>query len=291
MLAVLLALFSVETAHAIQGTASEIEVSDGVIGLVTPLGVVQGGTGLATITPEAVLVGDGTNAVKEISTATAGEVLTFTGGVVVWGAVDLDDPGDDSVTGTLALANGGTNLSTAPADDQFLVGTAGAALEYTTATPDCVAADEALTYNATTNDFGCHAIASTSANAIIGVSTNMDLTASSTVYMAPGVSDTTEARGASIAPVGMSLDSLRCVASGTVGGTGITITMADGVCGGALTDSTTQFCTIGAAASPPTCTEAGAAEAITAGQCYSIRAVSTASANDVVVSCNLERTS
>ena len=54
---------------------------------------------------------DGNDDLAVKSSATAGQVLRSMGsGTAQWGALDLDD--SDAVTGTLAVANGGTNAST-----------------------------------------------------------------------------------------------------------------------------------------------------------------------------------
>lgn len=282
-----LALLVPGRAFAITGTTDEIVVENGTVGLAIPLIVTKGGTGQPTLTAEAVLVGDGTNPVQ-METGTNGQVFRMAGGVVAFGSIDLADSAAVGAS-ILALDNGGTGLSNAaPTASTFLVGT-GAALEYTTALTDCEAANEAVTYDDTNRDFGCHTISASGTTGILAFSTNMDITASSTIHMAPGVSDTTQARAQTIAAVGMTLDNLNCVASAAPGGTGITITMADGACSGALSDSATQTCTIASGAR--TCAEAGAGEAVTAGNCYGFHADSTASANAVVVSCNIERAS
>jgi hypothetical protein len=55
---------------------------------------------------------DGNDDLAVKSSATAGQVLLSAGsGTATWGALDLDD--SDAVTGTLSIANGGTNSTTA----------------------------------------------------------------------------------------------------------------------------------------------------------------------------------
>lgn len=86
---------------------SQIDLTNGVTGTL-PVG--NGGTGAATLT--GLLQGTGTTAVTAITnSSTVGQVLRVTGAsTYAWGALDLDDT--DAVTGTLTVANGGTNLST-----------------------------------------------------------------------------------------------------------------------------------------------------------------------------------
>lgn len=98
------------------------------------LPVANGGTGATTLT--GMLQGNGTSAVTALTSTTAGQVLRVTGSNTFgFGAVDLDD--SDAVTGTLGVANGGTNLSS---------GTSGGVLGYTAS--GTIASSVALTqYN------------------------------------------------------------------------------------------------------------------------------------------------
>ena len=76
---------------------------------INDLDVASGGTGAATLT--GILEGNGTSAITANDSSTAGQVLRVTGASAFgFGALDLDDT--DAVTGTTAVSNGGTNLST-----------------------------------------------------------------------------------------------------------------------------------------------------------------------------------
>lgn len=98
------------------------------------LPVANGGSGAATLT--GLLQGNGTSAVTAIASSTIGQVLRVTGAnTSAFGAIDLDDT--DAVTGTLGVANGGTNLSS---------GTSGGILGFTAS--GTVASSAALTANA-----------------------------------------------------------------------------------------------------------------------------------------------
>ena len=98
-------------------------------GLTTPLSVAQGGTGLATLTANAVLTGNGTSTPGSVAPGTVGNVLTSNG--TIWtstalpsGAVTSVSGGTTGLTpstptggavvlaGTLAATNGGTGQAT-----------------------------------------------------------------------------------------------------------------------------------------------------------------------------------
>ena len=75
------------------------------------LPVANGGTGLATITANAVLLGNGTSAIA-LATGTANQVLRVPGGggAPAFGAIDLAQAA--AVTSQLNVANGGTGAAT-----------------------------------------------------------------------------------------------------------------------------------------------------------------------------------
>lgn len=112
-------------------TCASVVLSTDVTGT---LPVANGGTGAATVT--GVVTGSGTSAMSGVTSATAGQILRVTGSnTFAFGAIDLDDT--DAVTGTLAVANGGTNLSS---------GTSGGIMGFTAS--GTVASSVALTANA-----------------------------------------------------------------------------------------------------------------------------------------------
>lgn len=95
----------------------------------TPLPVASGGTGAATLTANNVLLGNGTSAPQAVAPSTSGNVLTSNG--TTWQSTALPAAGVTSfnagttgltpatatsgavtLAGTLAVANGGTNLTT-----------------------------------------------------------------------------------------------------------------------------------------------------------------------------------
>jgi len=112
------------------GTCATVDLTTMVTGT---LPVANGGTGAATLT--GLLQGSGTSAISAITSSTVGQVLRVTGANTSgFGAVDLDDT--DAITGTLAVANGGTNLAS---------GTSGGVLYYSAA--GTLASSGALTAN------------------------------------------------------------------------------------------------------------------------------------------------
>ena len=109
------------------GTITNVTITS----LVAPLAVNSGGTGLANITLDSVMVGNGTNAVKVVAPGTTGNVLTSNGTTwlsqapaavtavsnISFGTTGLTPntatSGAVTVAGVLVVANGGTGGSNA----------------------------------------------------------------------------------------------------------------------------------------------------------------------------------
>lgn len=280
-------------ARAMEGTTDEIDVTNATkIGIVDPLKPTKGGTGANnTATSGRYLRGDGTNFVtSSVAAAGAGTCTnqfvraTVDNAAPTCATVSLTA----DVTGTLPAANGGLGIDSSSAtDDQVLVNN-GSVWQLKTLTT-CTGSGKAVTYDAATNAWGCNTITA-GLNPFFSFSTLGDLTGGQTAYMAPGAVDPSQSRAQQIAPEGFSADDLNCVSSAAPGASNtFIITMADGACTGALTDSTQQVCTI--SGTNRTCAEAGSAEAVTSGQCYAWSVVSldgdTATA---VISCTARRT-
>ena len=107
--------FDVNTG-AVSIKAGGVSLTTNVTGL---LPVANGGTGLATITTNGVVIGAGTDPLTT-ATGTQYQLLTVgAGGVPAFGAVSLDQAA--AVTGTLAVANGGTGRASLTAT-QLLIG-------------------------------------------------------------------------------------------------------------------------------------------------------------------------
>ena len=102
--------------------------STGTLTLAGTLGVANGGTGATTLTANNVLLGNGTSALQAVAPGTAGNVLTSNGttwasstpsaavSTISFGTTGLTPSGATSgavtVAGTLAVANGGTGVTT-----------------------------------------------------------------------------------------------------------------------------------------------------------------------------------
>lgn len=131
------------------------------------LGVTRGGTGLATVAQGDLLFGSAADTLSALAKNTsATRYLSNTGTTnnPAWAQIALTT----GVTGTLPVANGGTNL-TASADDNVMVGN-GTTWE-TKALTSCSAASSAVTYNTTTNAFGCNTITAGNGTVTVGTFT------------------------------------------------------------------------------------------------------------------------
>lgn len=91
-------------------TASTISLTSEVSGTL-PVG--NGGTGVTTLNSNGVVLGNGTSAVNVTTAGSANQVLRVpsAGGAPAFGSIALGS--SDAVTGTLAIANGGTGQTTA----------------------------------------------------------------------------------------------------------------------------------------------------------------------------------
>jgi hypothetical protein len=79
------------------------------------LGVVNGGTGVATLTVNGVVYGSGASAVGVTAAGTGNNVLTLSGGVPIFSTVVLNS--STAVSGTLGAINGGTGQSSITTGD------------------------------------------------------------------------------------------------------------------------------------------------------------------------------
>lgn len=286
-------LFWVGPVHALDGTTDEIELQNGAIGIVDPLAVTKGGTGVATLTDRAVIIGRGTADVEFATTGTAGRVLVDQGAGAnpIFTAVDLSDT--DAVTNTLPLGNGGTGVSSA-ADDTVLVSN-GTIFEVK-ALPDCDSAiNEALQYDTATNVWSCTTVPA-GVTPLVGFSSLGDVcqgascgASNNTVYASLGSVDSSESDAQMAVANATTFNNLICVASVAPGtGETYTVTMQDGDCTAGLAASANQICTISGTAR--TCTAATTAEAVSAGECAAWEIAGSDGAANAIVTCTVERT-
>lgn len=155
------------------------------------LGATKGGTGQSTITTGDLLYGSAANTWSKLPGVATGNSL-ISGGVGVapsWGKIGLTT----HISGTLARANGGTGLTTS-ADDTTLIGNGTIYQAKTLA--DCDSSSNALTYDITTNNFGCNTITGGGGGSGASNAVNLQYTktldvSSSTVAVANTVAATT----------------------------------------------------------------------------------------------------
>lgn len=209
--------------------------------------------------------------------------ITGTNGVIAFdGAVTLSNNTSGSaasLSATLGVATGGTG-NTVATDDALLVGN-GTTLDLKALTT-CTGAGKAVTYNAATNAFGCNTITA-GANPVIGFTSETKIAAgSTTVYMGVGGRlSTTEADV--VTPVDAhTLSTLRCVATGTTGGSGIAVTLGVGDCTG-LTYTSTPTVTVTSTTQQAYTTPNTAAP--TAGQCIALKLVPSSTTLATFVNC------
>ncbi len=289
-LAVLVAALTLcSPAFAWQG-GTNILISNQTISITSEVAPVNGGTGVASLTDRAVIIGRGTADVEFASPGNAGGVLRSTGASTnpSFGQVDLADT--DAITGLLPVANGGHGAAPG-ADDQVFMSSSTSAGAWKTLT-DCDGATNAVTYDTATNAWGCNTISSgTTIPPPLCASTMGDITGGTTVHLSfAAAGDSSQGRAQTIATTNMSLDNLKCVSSvAPTSGQSYTATIADGACTGALTDSSGQIATV--SGTGRTGAEAGAAEAVTSGECYALKLVASATAATGVVTCCVERIS
>lgn len=104
-----------------------IDINSGTTGTLT---VSRGGTGVTSVTSNAILYGQGTGNLQEVGPGVRYESLQAgVAGVPTYGAVDLSQAA--AVTGTLPVARGGTNSNTALSNGRMMVSAGGQILEGT----------------------------------------------------------------------------------------------------------------------------------------------------------------
>lgn len=315
---------------ALSGVANEITVQDGLIGIVDPLAVNKGGTGVASLTDRAVLVGRGTAGVEFAAPGNAGQTLLSTGAAAnpAFGALDLADT--DARTGTLGVGNGGTGATTLTIHGVLMGNTTGAinasaagtsgqpflsggasvdgaygavSLSGAGVTGTLPVANGGTNSSTALNNARCMRssggaiveaatdCASAAAAPILTFGTIMNITAGTTVFAAPGNGVDQTENIVSVPMPAATFTNMRCRSSAAPAGSDtFIITARSGACGSEADDAD-FVCTISGAAL--VCTQNPDTETVvtTAGQCLSFRIVSSATAATAAVKCSVERTS
>jgi hypothetical protein len=195
--------------------------------------------------------------------------------VVQNGAISLD---------TVPVASGGTGLTSAT-DDTVMVGN-GSAFELKALT-NCSGSTDAVSYNTTTNAFGCNTISAGSTvypEISFNAETKLDQNGD-TLYVGVGgkVSST---KANVVVPIGAgTLANLRCRASGTVGGTSLVATLHKGTCGSESATSTTVTIS-----GTTVVSDTSNSASITADECIVLALVASGDTNAVHVSCSIQKT-
>jgi hypothetical protein len=283
-----------QLAFALSGSTANIGtvtvvVQNGTVSLTGTVGPTSGGTGASnTATTGRYLKGDGTNFVT--STGSASGVGTCTN---QFARVLNSDAAPTcatvsltlDVTGVLPTVNGGTELSSA-ADDNVMVGNG--TVWQSKALTTCTGAGKAVTYDASTNTFGCNTISSAGVPRIV-FGTQGDITQATTVWASGASTDVSETRVQVALKSAVTINNTVCEST-VVPGTSqsYVTTLTSGACTGALTASSNQVATIGAAVRQST--GATVAETISAGNCYAFKIVSSATAATATVNCSAEIT-
>lgn len=287
--ALVLALLAVwmaipERARALTG-GTNITIQDGTVSVSGTIAVGLGGTGQTSFTANGVLMGNSTSGLQVSAAGTAGQPF-LSGGAGSPGAYAALDISTAAVTGTLPVARGGTNLGSA-ADDNIMVGN-GTTWQ---AKPvgDCDGAQNALTYDVTTNAVGCNTISGgTTVNGVQGFGSGMNLSPGSLTYyfgLGTGIDQTEPV--VEVPLPAMTMANLRCRSSAAPGGSGITVTARIGTCG-ALSDNTTLQVVL-TAANTVVADTTGTIN-VTAGQCATFSAVASSTTTATRVGCSVERT-
>jgi hypothetical protein len=298
--ALLAALLSATSAFA-WSEGLNISYRNGATAVTGTLGVGNGGTGVASWSANnsVVLSGtSGTGAVQLVAGATAGNVLVSGGAGVAPTFTTINLASANAVGASiLGVANGGTNLSAA-ADDNVMVGNG--TTWQTKPVNDCDGPTSAITYDTTTNAWGCNTITAGTAS-LNHLSTLGVITSGNAIFAAGPNVDPTEASVLAQIASAASFTNLACKASAAPGGSdkfNVYLRRTQCAAGGAPPAQTA--CTSGtdAQAGDLGCTISAAATACTdtttispaAGECIAWCINSSATAATAFLNCTYEKT-
>lgn len=334
-LALVILLLMPSIGWALSGTTDEIEVQDGAIGIVDPLAVTKGGTGLATLTQYNLIVGAGTADVQFVAPGTSGRVLLDAGAAANPAFGQLDLAANLGLTGILDVPNGGTGVNTL-GDAGVLIGNDAGVVNVTTAgttgqvlvsngaavnpafealdldDTDAVTGTLSLANGGTNQSTGWTAGYCVKVNAggtalevaggpcgtssapypLLGFGTGMDITANKTVYVGMnGDIDLDVDRVAARVNNDVTVGQLACTNSAIQGtGNNVVITLMEGTCGTLAADVETVCTITGTTGADQPCTDEDA-ELIATNTCFAWRVVTPAALTaNAVISCSFERT-
>lgn len=217
-------------------------------------------------------------------TCGAGLALTAAGTCAIdnsYASFSLNTSGTAAdLSATLSVAHGGTNL-TAATDDNVMVGNG--TTWQSKALTTCPTGG--ISYDASTNTFGCTAVGSAINPTLIFTSETKIPSGSTTYYMGAG-GRLSATEGDVIMPMGgHRLRNLRVYSSGTTGGSGIAVTVGTGVCTAGLTYTSTPTATV---TSTTQVADTSTTVTPTAGQCLAIKLVPTSTTLATFINVSLE---
>ena len=189
----------------------------------TAIAAGNGGTGITTYTIGDILYASGTSTLSKLSDIATGNAL-ISGGVNTapsWGKIGLAT----HISGTLAVANGGTGLTTAPTNGQIDIGSTGVGFVRTTITPG--------TGISVTNAAGSITLANTGVTSFSAGTTGLTPNTSTTgaITLAGTLAVANGGTGLTAAPANGQLligNSTNYTLSTLTAGTGISVTNAAG---------------------------------------------------------------
>lgn len=194
------------------------------------------------------------------------------------------------LSATLAVSSGGTNLTSA-ADDNVMVGNG--TTWQSKALTTCTGAGKAVTYDASTNAWGCNTISGTSpwnGTIVMNSETKIALGASATLYMDLAGRLCASESDCRTPVNGGTYNNIVCL--GTGGGTGTaTVTMGSGTCTSTATYTSTPAATLSTTANTASSVGTGTL-APSSGQCM-VAKIATQSASSIssgYLKCSIERT-
>jgi|DEB0MinimDraft_6_1074348.scaffolds.fasta_scaffold02101_7 hypothetical protein len=228
---------------------------------------------------------------KRLNSIIQSLAIIIVGSSIAWaieGSTNIDvSNGVISLTGTVPVANGGTNV-TAATDTYVLVGNG--TTWVATDVPNCNGANEALNFSdGSPNTFSCATIsAGSTINPEITFSTEtaIDLDSGGTSEIFIGLNGKVSTTDDNVmVPMGAgSYSNFRCISSTAAGN--ITVEVGVGTCGSALTYGTLAQIVNGTTA-PSVDTDS---QSVTAGQCVAVRASTAINPTSTHISCSFQKT-
>ncbi len=218
-------------------------------------------------------------------TVTAGGTLGFNSSATLSNNTNGTAAG---LSATLAVGSGGTNLTSA-ADDNTMIGNG--TTWQSKALTNCTGAGKAVTYDASTNAWGCNTISGTSVDAVVTFRSETKIQAGSTaVYLTPdGGMSTTENDAHTPFSAG-TFGNLRCNLSAASGGSGMTVFVAKNTCGSAMTFSG-SIPNVTVSAANTAVADTTNTLVVSANECVAIKVTPTSTTTAAYLKCSLAKTS